>query len=129
MKKKESPLYHLTRDTLALGGLAFFAIVTARATIAPYYTFVYQLLTALAILTVLSFKIENSNNNIARALILVVFSIMFYNVTNFTILSSLLFVGIIASAIYQKSTTKQIIAGLLLGTISTTASYFLINLL
>lgn len=126
---KASFFQHTARDTIALGGLAFYILVIARALIAPYLTFTYQLLASLVILAILSFIIKESDNNIARALILVTFSIMFYNIQTFTILASIVFIALIAAAIYLKTTTKQIALGIALGIISTISSYYLVNLL
>jgi len=127
--KKENWKQHLARDTIALGGLAFYFLVIARAIIAPYMTFTYQLLIALVTLSILSLLIKNTETNISRTLMLAFFTIIFYNVIEFTIMASLIFIAVIISAIYLKKTKPEISKGIALGVISTIIGYYGVLLL
>ncbi len=131
MKKrfKENWKQHLARDTIALGGLTFYFLVIARALIAPYLTFTYQLLIALISLTILSLIIKDSENNIARITIAAFFAIMFYNKQGFTIMAIMVYIATIISAIYLQKTKLEITKGIILGIISVAIGYYGVILL
>lgn len=118
----------IARDTIALGSIPFYSIVIVRAVIGRYAPFVYQLLIALAAIFVLS-KIKSSNQHIARALVLVVFSSLFYKDILYTLFASLLWAIMIFSSLYLKVKAKGIANGALFGAVSTAISYYLTSLL
>tara|TARA_Y100000310_G_scaffold324633_1_gene386748 strand:+ start:413 stop:832 length:420 start_codon:yes stop_codon:yes gene_type:complete len=114
----------IARDTVALGGLAFYILVIARALIAPYYNFVAQLLVALVLFFILSLFIK-CDDHIARGLILAAFTILFYNVRIFTIFAVAIFALMVASSLYIERNSIKIIKGIILGTISVFVGYYL----
>lgn len=115
----------IARDLLALGSIPFYFIVIIRAIIGKYTPFVYQLVIALLVLVVLSLIFKNSNQYIARMLVLVVFTSLFYKEMLFTIFASLLWLFMIVSTLYLKVKSKEIVKGVFFGIISTTAGYYL----
>lgn len=118
----------IARDTIALGSIPFYSIVIIRAVIGKYAPFVYQLLIALVIIFVLS-KLKNANQHIARGIVLVVFSSMFYKDVLYTIFASLLWIGMIFSSFYLKVKGKEIANGAIYGIVSSAISYYLVSLL
>lgn len=126
MQKEENNwLKETARDTLAIGGLVFYILFIARATIAPYYDYAIQLITALIIFQVLALIIKDTEQHIARGFIAALFTIIFYNVRSFTIFAVAVYIAILGSAIYLQKTKSQIIKGLILGIISFTAAYYI----
>ncbi|MEQ9618910.1 MAG: hypothetical protein RIG61_07020 [Deltaproteobacteria bacterium] len=115
----------VARDLFALGGLPFYLLVLVRATIGNYHTFLYQVVIALPVMFLMSKFVKNSNLHIARGLILVVFTSIFYEALSFTIFSILVWVFMILSLIYLKVDTKEIIKGVALGVVSVVISYSL----
>ncbi len=118
----------ITRDTVALGSIPFYFVILVRAVIGKYAPFVYQLLIALIILFI-SAKIIGSNQHIARGLIIVVFSSLFYKDILFTVFASVLLAMVILSLLYLKVEGKEVAKGALLGAISVTISFYLTPLL
>ncbi len=117
------------RDTLALGSIPFYLLVMARAVVGKYAVFVYQLLIALPILFVLSKIVKNSNQHIARAVVLVVFTSLFYNDSFYTLFVSLVFVMLIVFAAYIKIKKIEIVKGVLAGVIASLISYYLASII
>ena len=122
--KKENWKHELARDTVALGGIAFYILVIARALIAPYYTFVIQLVVAFVLFFILSLFIK-CDKHLARGLILATFTILFYNVRTFTIFAVAIFTLMVASSFYIERNSLKIIKGVLLGAVSILVSYYL----
>jgi len=129
MGKLSEWLKDSSRDTLALGGIAFCILVLARASIGQYLGFVYQILLALGLSFVLALFIKKSETKIARGIILVFFTILFYNEKVFTIFAIFVLILMIASAVYLKIEKKAIALGILLGVICSAVSYYLLNYL
>lgn len=118
-----------SRDTLALGGIAFCILVIARASIDQNLGFVYQIILALAISFLLALFIKNSETKIARGIILVFFTILFYNEIIFTSFALFVLILMVASAVYLKIEKKAIALGILIGVVSSAISYYLLNYL
>jgi len=114
------------RDTIAIGGIAMFILVLARSSTGQYFHITYQIILAGLILFILSIFIK-SENHIARAIILYIFTILFYNKTIYTSFATIVLILITASLVYLKYPKKQIILGALLGLISSGISYFVFN--
>ena len=82
---KKNFLKEYARDLMAFGSIIFYAIVLVRATIGDFMPFVAQLLIALIILIIFPLIIKHTNLYIARALVLVVFTSLFYKDLNFNV--------------------------------------------
>ncbi len=115
----------IARDLIALGGLPFYSLVLVRAAIGDYLSFLLQVAAALPVLYLLSSLVRGANLHIARALILVVFTSIFYDALPFTVFSFLVWGVMIYSLIYLKTDTKAIIKGIALGVVSVALSYSL----
>ncbi|HVY55223.1 MAG TPA: hypothetical protein VHC46_05645, partial [Thermodesulfobacteriota bacterium] len=113
----------------ALGGLPFDLLVLARSTIGGYMSFFAHVAVALPVLYLLSRALRGSNMHIARALVLVVFTSIFYKALPFTIFSTLVWFGMIYSLVYLKTGTREILKGIALGIVSAVISYALTLLL
>ena len=117
----------IARDSLAFGSIPMFIIVAARSTIGSYYNFLNQILLAGFILFLLTFFLK-SQNYLARAIILYIFTILFYNDIKYTIFASFLLPLILISIIYLKYPRKQILFGIINGIISSGISYYLLKI-
>lgn len=115
----------VARDIVALGGLPFYLLVLVRAAIGEYASFLVQVAAALPVLYLLARFVKGSNLHIARALILVVFTSLFYKALPFTIFSSLAWFGMIYSLSYLKTGAREIFKGTALGIVSVIISYAL----
>jgi len=120
MNKKE-----VARDNLALGSIAFYILVMARALIGPYWEFLIQLITAGIFLMIISLFIKNTENHISRLTVLTVFTILFYNQMRFTIFVIILFCVIILSALVLKIKKNLIMNGIILGILSSIIGFFI----
>jgi len=118
----------LARDVLALGSWVFYFLVIARALIKPYRPFADQLIIAAIILVVINLFIKNYEGYTSRALILVVFTSLFYKDNLFTSFAALIGLGLIASSYYTGNDKNKIIKGILIGLIATLIGYYLPNL-
>lgn len=115
----------IARDLIALGGLPFYSLVLVRAAIGEYLSFLIQVAAALPVLYLLSSLVRGANLHIARALILVVFTSIFYDALPFTVFSTLVWCMMIYSLSYLKVGTREILKGIALGVVSVVISYSL----
>jgi len=75
----------IARDCLALGSIPFYFIVAVRAVIGKHMLFVYQMIISAIVLFILFKLIKDSNMHIARSLILIIFTSIFYKDLYYTI--------------------------------------------
>jgi len=118
----------IARDFVALGSIPFYFIVIIRAIIGQFPPFIYQLVIALFVILILSKIIKNSNEYVARGLVLVVFTSLFYKATLYTIFAFLLWFMMIVSSSYLKVKPNEIVKGILFGALSVIISYGLASL-
>ncbi len=123
---KKELIKEISRDLLALGGLPFFFLAMARSLIGEYMLYTYQLLLSLVIITLVSLFVK-SNLHLARSIVVLVFSVLFYNVRDFTIFASFIWVLLLGSTIYLKQDKKFIIKGVLLGAVASIITYYSLN--
>ena len=113
----------IARDIIALGGLPFYSLVLVRASIGGYLSFLSHVAVALPVLYLLSRLVRGVNLHIARALILVVFTSVYYKALPFTVFSLLVWCGMIYSLTYLKAGPREILKGIALGVASVVISY------
>ena len=119
MDKKE-----IARDVLALGSWVFYLIVIARALIKPYRPFADQIIIAAIVLILIGLVYKNWDGYVARALVLVVFTTIFYQSMIYGIFVSLVGMVLIYSSWYVGNTSKKIFYGLVVGVISIVVGYY-----
>jgi hypothetical protein len=119
----------IARDIVALGGYPFYFIVIIRASIGGYIPFVYQLVLALAFLFLASRLFRHSNLHIARGLILVVFTSLFYRALFYSIFAVVLWFGMIAALRTLNTERGEIARGIASGAVSTIVAYLLAHLM
>ncbi|HKQ33586.1 MAG TPA: hypothetical protein VJV40_10280 [Thermodesulfobacteriota bacterium] len=119
----------IARDLVALGGLPFYLLILVRASIGGYISFLSHVAIALPALYLLSRAFKGSNLHIARALILVVFTSIFYDALPFTIFSTLVWCGMIYALVRLNKSPGEILKGIALGAVSVVISYALTLLL
>ncbi len=117
-------LKEIARDLLALGSIPFYFLVVIRAIIGNYNIFVYQLVIAAIIIFILYFIIKNSNLHVARSLVAVVFTILFYKDIIYTVFASLIWVLLLISAYYIKRNIVFVYRGVIIGVLSSLVGYY-----
>ncbi len=125
LKLSGSAKGEITRDLIALGGLPFYFLVLVRASIGGYLSFLSHVAVALPALYLLSRAVRGSNLHIARALILVVFTSVYYKALPFTVFSTLVWCGMIYALVHTKTDKGEILKGIALGVVSVAISYSL----
>lgn len=113
----------VSRDLIALGGLPFYLLIIVRASIGDYPYFLSHVAVALPVVYLFSRIVKGSNLHIARALILVVFTSLFYEHLPFTVFASLVWILMILSLYHLKVPKKEIIKGIAAGVVSAAVSY------
>ena len=116
------------RDTIAIGGIAVFILVLARSSTGQYFHTTYQILLAGLILFILTLFIK-SENHLSRAIILYIFTILFYNNPIYTTFATFVLILIVISLIYLKYPKNQITLGIINGVISSGISYYITSFL
>ena len=119
----------IARDLMAFGSIPFYFIVVIRSIIGQYAIFVYQMVIAAIALFLLSKIFKKSNAHIARGLILVIFTSLFYKESLFTTFAFLLWVVMIIAAFYIKIRKNEIFRGALFGIIVAGIAYYLTPLI
>jgi uncharacterized BrkB/YihY/UPF0761 family membrane protein len=119
----------VARDIIALGGLPFYFLVVIRSVIGEDLSFVAQTAIGILVLLILSLLVKNSNQYIARGIILATFSSMYYKDIKYAIFAFLLLLGMGFSLAYLKVRNKEITKGAVIGGISIVISYLITSLL
>ena len=117
-------LKEIARDLLALGSIPFYFLVIIRAIIGKYNIFVYQMLIAAVAIFVLYFIIKNSSTHIARSLVAVVFTSLFYKEMLYTFFATLIWVLLLISAYHLKRSFGSVFRGVIIGLVSSLAGYY-----
>jgi hypothetical protein len=117
------------RDLLALGGIPFFLLVIARSFVGGYSTFTYQIVLSLFLISFVGLFFGKFNQHVSRALVLIVFTILFYNQTIYNFFAAFVGILLLFSLIYSKIDKKEIFFGVFLGSIISFISYYLVNLI
>lgn len=125
---KKEWLGELARDFVALGGIPFFILVLVRVSLLerPDYFSQFAIAGIIFILLMLIFK---SDTYSGLGLIVLVFTILYYDQTRFSIFAVLAYFLIIASLFYLKIERKNIFKGIFFGAIATIISYFLVQII
>ena len=123
--KNKNTKKELSRDILALGSWVFYILVIARALIQPYRPFVDQLIIAAIALLILNMFIKNSDNYTARALILAIFTSLFYQSTTFSAFALVILIGLIISSHHINNSKTTLAKGILAGIISSSIAYYI----
>ena len=117
-------LKEFARDLVALGSIPFYLLVVARSIIGNYYSFVYQMIIAAIAVFVLYFLIKDSSLHIARSLVIVVFTSLFYKEAIFTAFAALVWVLLVIADYYIKRKIGYVIRGIIIGILSSLIGYY-----
>ncbi|MBI1936095.1 hypothetical protein HYS31_06660 [Candidatus Woesearchaeota archaeon] len=117
-------LKEVARDLLALGSIPFYFLVVIRSIIGKYELFVYQMLISAIAILILCFVIKDSNMHVARSLVILVFTGVFYKDSLFIVFASLIWLLILASAYVLRKKFSPIIRGIIIGFLSVLAGYY-----
>lgn len=116
------------RDFIALGSIPFFILVLARVSMVNNPVYLSQFILAGIVFLALTL-IFKSDIYSGLALVVVVFTIIFYGDLGFAIFAVLAYFLIIASLFYLKIERKNIFKGIFFGAIATAISYFLVQII
>ena len=125
MVKKEGWKKETARDFLAIGSWIFYILVIARLLIGPFFPWVYQFIIAGSALVLLSLVIKDTDDYVARGLILIILTSFFYYTATYTVFVILAFVGLLISSRYVGNSYLKIIKGIIIGVVSTGLGYYL----
>ena len=116
----------LARDFLALGSIPFFILVLARIWILNDQSYFFQFVISGVLFLILTYAFKN-NLYSGLGFIMLFFTVIYYNDLRFSVLGSLVYVGLIYSLIYLKY--EKIILGFLFGALSTGIGYYAVKLI
>ena len=125
----KSWLKEISRDLLALGSIPFYFLVVIRAIIGNYNIFVYQMLIAAILIFILNFIVKDSNLYLSRALVILVFTSLFYKEMIFTIFATSIWILGLLAAYYLRRKIRYILRAIIIGFVSSIAAYYLAPLL
>jgi len=123
--KNYKNLKEFARDFFALGSWIFYILVIGRALIKPYRPFADEIIIAAVGLLIITVFIKNYDGYSSRALILVIFTTLFYQSKIFSIFAVLVFIGLLISSYFIGNTKAKIIKGLIIGVICSLLGYYL----
>ena len=115
----------ISRDVLALGSWVFYVLVIGRALIKPYRPFVDQLVIAGIFLLVVGIFYKDWEGYVARGLVLLIFTSLFYWDLGFMIFAIFAELGIVWSSRLSGRGWKEILLGLVIGGLASFISWFL----
>ena len=115
----------ISRDLLALGSIVFYFLVLGRALIEPYWPFVSQLIISGVVLFLAYLLYKKADFYSARALILLLFTSLFYKDLVYSLFSSSVFVLVLISSYFTGNKIKSIAYGVVFGVIASLAGYWL----
>lgn len=118
-------LKEVSRDALALGSWVFFLLVIGRAFIGPYYPFAYQLIISAITLVLISLIFRDYEGYVARALVVGILTVIFYEDFGFGVFTGLIFIGVVFASWYLGNNWKRIVYGLIIGGIGAGLGYYL----
>ena len=121
---KNSWLRETSRDLLALGSIPFYFLVVARSIIGNYPVFVYQTLIAAIAIFILWFLIKDASMHVARALVIVVFTSLFYNEAVYTAFASLVWIAMLMPAYFLKRSMPFVLRGIIMGFLASIVGYY-----
>ena len=125
---KKEWLREFARDFVALGGIPFFILVLVRVSLLERPDFFSQFIIA-GVIFIILMLIFKSDMYSGLGLIVLVFTIIYYEQTRFTIFAILAYILLIISLFYLKIDKKHIFKGISFGVIGTIISYYAVRLI
>lgn len=121
-------LKETARDLIAFGSPIFFILVLARVSLLPHPEYLSQFIIAGIIFMFLAFLLKLEKRT-GLALIILVFTILYYDNQKFTIFTVSLYTLFLASLYYLETKKLEIVKSFSLGLISAIISYYSIQFL
>ena len=121
---QKSWLREIARDLIALGSIPFYFLVMVRAIIGKYNAFVYHMIIAAISVFFLYFIVKNANLHVARSLVIVISTSLFYKESIFTAFAVLIWFLLLISAYYIKRDIGFMVRGVLIGFLSFLSGYY-----
>jgi len=126
--KDKISLKEIARDIIALGSPIFFVLVVARIYLLSNFEYLSQFLIA-GILFLVLFFIFKADIYSGLGLIVLIFTMIYYNDLKFGIFGTLLYAALILSLVYLNKGKKEILLGVVLGAVSALISYFAVKMI
>lgn len=121
-------IHECARDLIALGSIPFFILVLVRVYLLNKPDYFSQFLVAGVLFLVLAFSFKFDRYS-GMGLIVLVFTILYYNARNYTIFSSAIYILLLMSLVYLKKGKRKVFFGTAIGALCSVVSYYVINLL
>jgi hypothetical protein len=123
---KRDWLKELARDFVALGSLPFLVLVIARVFILakPYYLSQFIISAGIFLLLIIWLKYDLHSG---IGLIILIFTLIYYQELKFSIFAIFIFCGFIISLVYIKKDKKKIIQGIFFGAVSSVIGYNIVK--
>lgn len=118
----------IPRDIIALGGLPFFILVLVRVSILSKPEYLTQFIFAGFLCFILMFLFK-SNIHSGLGIVMLFFTIIYYNDLKFSVFAVLIYLGLLASLLYIKEEKTKIFKGIFFGVISSAISYYVVKLI
>ena len=112
------------RDLLALGSWVFYILVIGRALIKPYRPFVDEIIIAGVVVVLAGMMFLEFDGYIARALVLVIFTSMFYENVIYTSFASIVGLLMLFSSYGLNKDIRRIGLGLIVGIFALICGYY-----
>ena len=117
------------RDILALGSWVFYVLVIGRALIKPYRPFADQIIIAGVLIILAGLVFRDFDGYVARGLVLVTFTIIFYNSLIYAIFAIAIGLLLLLSSYFYENSIKKISYGMIVGLLGIVAGYYLPGLI
>ena len=115
----------IARDFIALGSWVFYALVVVRALIGTFRPFSDQLIIAGIFIGIISLCKKNTNPYLARAIVLAVFTSLFYRNASFSLFVGIVLLIFIFLGYHLNKRFSLILKGFFIGFLSVLLGYFL----
>ena len=127
IKDKISPK-EIARDIVALGSPIFFILVVARIYLLSNFEYLSQFVIA-GILFLVLFFIFKADIYSGLGLIVLIFTMIYYDDLKFGIFGALLYIGLILSLVYLNKGKKEVFLGAVFGAISALISHLAVGII
>jgi hypothetical protein len=117
----------IARDLVALGSIPFFILVLVRVYLLNKPDYFSQFIIAGILLILLSFLIK-INLYSGLALIILIFTNLYYQDIKFGIFAGVAYVLLLCSLVYLKKEKKEIVKGVFFGLVFSGITYYIVNL-
>lgn len=125
---KKNWIQEFARDLIAIGGIPFFILVVVRSFVLDVPWYPWQFIIGGVVFLILAF-IFKSDIYSGLALVLLVFTVLFYESMRYTIVVSIFYLILLGGLVYLGKGKLKIIKGILFGAVASGVSWWIVSLL